>query len=1052
MAERRPKDVLGEENRQLRSRIEGLETVLHAIRSGEVDALVLSKPEGEQVLPLQGALEPYRVMVEAMGEGAVSLSGDSSILYCNAHFAELVRMPREQIVGLPLHGMFAEPDRKKLGKMISQGLKKPMRGELTLLASDGMRIPVQLSMCPLPESDGKAVSVVVTDLSEVHAAADALTQLALIVESSDDAIVSTTLDGLIKTWNGAAEELYGYTADEVIGRAIQDVIVPPDLFDEVNREFQAIRQSKRTIYADTVRRRNDGTRVDVSVKSSPIFNAIGRVIGASINSRDITEHKRMEEERNRATYLLGERHKEVSCLHAISTIVSDSELSIEQRLQRAVEKIPSGFQYPEVTCARITLAGIQYSSADFKETAWWLACDIEEDSGESGSLEVFYTEERPASDEGPFLREERNLINSIGRTLGDFLRFEHTLSQLLRFRDLVDASNDAVFVIDPGSARIVDVNRQASDALGYSRDEVLRLHVFDVDTVAPSESAWDASVKELQKAGSWVQEGEHRRKDGSTFPVEASVRYVSRDEGDYIIAIVRDITERKQAEQALRASKDLLLAVVENAPIRVFWKDVNLRYLGCNSAFAHDAGISRPEELIGKDDFQMGWTEQAEVYRADDQAVVDSGISRIGSEERQTTPDGGTKWLRTSKVPLRTYSQIIGVLGLYEDITDQKLADDALKRANRALGTLSDVNLALVRAAGEDELLKEIANVIVRNNNYRLAMVSYADDNPEKSITTKAWSSPDDNYSLPEDISWADTEQGQLPLAKAIRSGVTQVCHDISSEPGFAPWKKAALTSGYVSNVALPLMHIGKAFGGLAIYSIESAAFDSKEVRLLEELADSLTYGIGALRNRVEHEQDALRLRESLEQSIQTIADTVAARDPYTAGHQRRVGDLATAIARKMGLTEDQIDGIHLAAIIHDFGKIHIPAEILVKPGKLNEIEYMLVKTHPQAGYDILKDVKFPWPIAEIIRQHHERLDGSGYPQGLKGNDILLEAKIIAVADVVEAMSSHRPYRPGLGIESALKEIECRRGELYDPEAVAACLELFREEGYTLPA
>ena len=221
---------------------------------------------------------------------------------------------------------------------------------------------------------------------------------------------------------------------------------------------------------------------------------------------------------------------------------------------------------------------------------------------------------------------------------------------------------------------------------------------------------------------------------------------------------------------------------------------------------------------------------------------------------------------------------------------------------------------------------------------------------------------------------------------------------------------------------------------------------------LLEELASDLAFGIETLRTRVEHEQHAKVLRQSLEQSIQAIADTVEARDPYTAGHQRRVAELAKAIAQEMGLPIEQINGVHLAASIHDLGKIQIPAEILAKPGKLSDIQLMLIQTHAQAGYDILKNVKSPWPIADIVLQHHEKLDGSGYPQGLKDEEILLEARILTVADVVEAISSHRPYRPSLGIEAALTEIELNRGKRYDPTAVDICIKLFRELDYKLGA
>lgn len=185
-------------------------------------------------------------------------------------------------------------------------------------------------------------------------------------------------------------------------------------------------------------------------------------------------------------------------------------------------------------------------------------------------------------------------------------------------------------------------------------------------------------------------------------------------------------------------------------------------------------------------------------------------------------------------------------------------------------------------------------------------------------------------------------------------------------------------------------------------------------------------------------------------QTIELIASVSELRDPYTAGHQKRVAGLAKFMAMKMGLSPERVDAVEMASLIHDVGKIKVPAEILSKPGPLDEVERLLVETHPQAGYNLLKDIDFPWPVAEIVLQHHERLDGGGYPQGLKGKEILQEARIIAVADVVEAMASGRPYRKALGIEAALKEIKSGRGTLYDEEAVDACLALF-EEGLAIP-
>jgi putative two-component system response regulator len=205
-------------------------------------------------------------------------------------------------------------------------------------------------------------------------------------------------------------------------------------------------------------------------------------------------------------------------------------------------------------------------------------------------------------------------------------------------------------------------------------------------------------------------------------------------------------------------------------------------------------------------------------------------------------------------------------------------------------------------------------------------------------------------------------------------------------------------------------------------------------------------------KRKAEEEREAayLALDRALNGTIKAMSKIVEMRDPYTSGHQTRVADLSAAIAGELGLPEANIRYLHIAALIHDIGKIYIPSDILSKPGKLRDIEWELVKIHAQGSYDILKNIEFPWPVDQIAWQHHERLDGSGYPRGLSGDQILQEAKILAVADVVEAMSSHRPYRAALGIEKALDEITQNRGVLYDPDVVDACLKLFKENRFKL--
>lgn len=312
--------------------------------------------------------------------------------------------------------------------------------------------------------------------------------------------------------------------------------------------------------------------------------------------------------------------------------------------------------------------------------------------------------------------------------------------------------------------------------------------------------------------------------------------------------------------------------VMENMPACIFWKDRDLLYLGCNTGFAQDAGFSSPADLLGKSDFEMAWSNQAVMFRADDKMIIDSGLSKLNYEEKSTAPDGREIWLRTSKLPLRDYqNNIVGMLGFYRDITEEK--QEQIRVAQEQILYLETLNKAL------DAIIL---------------------------VTTKA----------------------------------------------------------------------------------------------------------------------------------------MELRDPYTTGHESRVALIACAIAKKLGWDDAHISGLHMAAMVHDLGKMAIPSELLTKPAKLSKNEEALMQEHPEHGYQLLKDMPFPWPIADWVRQHHERVDGTGYPQGLKGDEISIEAKVLGVADTIEAMSSHRPYRPALGLYAALAEIKLQAGIKFDGNVVKAALSL----------
>lgn len=252
------------------------------------------------------------------------------------------------------------------------------------------------------------------------------------------------------------------------------------------------------------------------------------------------------------------------------------------------------------------------------------------------------------------------------------------------------------------------------------------------------------------------------------------------------------------------------------------------------------------------------------------------------------------------------------------------------------------------------------------------------------------------------------------------------------------------VASGWLSGTAMPIRRGGVAVGALTLYSDTLGFFDDAMMDLLSEMAGDLGFALDNFEQANAVARHVEVVEASLRATVEVATSLSEMRDPYTAGHQRRVGDIAAAIGEELGLDADCLEGLRVAGRLHDIGKIAIPAEILTRPGRLSNEERALIQIHPQAGYDVLVDVPFPWPVALVALQHHERIDGSGYPNGLRGEEIIVEARIVAVADVLEAMSSHRPYRESLGVESALVELEAGAGTRYDAAVVAACVNQVR--------
>jgi len=479
------------------------------------------------------------------------------------------------------------------------------------------------------------------------------------------------------------------------------------------------------------------------------------------------------------------------------------------------------------------------------------------------------------------------------------------------------------------------------------------------------------------------------------------------DGSSMILEVDIDITERQRLQEYLEKERHEFRLIVDSSPIIMFFKDQEGRFVRVNKTFAEALKIPE-EEFWGKTVFDLYPAKIAQDMANDDQEVIKLGRPKFNIIEQYKSASG-IRWVQTDKVPILDENGVaVGLLGFAQDITERKRAEDALRKSEAQYRLLAEHMTDTIRLM--DMNLK---TTYLSPSAAKLRGFTYQEilELPlEKQIT-------------PESLK---------PALKMFSEEIPR----IEADPGYNPVR------------TLDLEYYRK--DGTTVWAESSFSLirdpSGKPISILAEARD--------ITERKQAEEKLVKsyasLKKTLDDAIDTMAKIVETRDPYTSGHQHKVADLAIAIAREMKLEDTRIDQLRMAAVIHDIGKLYVPSDILSKPGKLSDIEFNLIKAHPQHGYDIVKGMDFPCNIAKAVLQHHERLDGSGYPNQLKGEDMILEAKILAVADVVEAMVAHRPYRPALGLDKALEEISKNKGKLYDPDVVDACVKLFKEKEFTL--
>jgi PAS domain S-box-containing protein/putative nucleotidyltransferase with HDIG domain len=585
---------------------------------------------------------------------------------------------------------------------------------------------------------------------------------------------------------------------------------------------------------------------------------------------------------------------------------------------------------------------------------------------------------------------------------------------------VMEQVNDSIIIVNCDN-EIIFANRTAEELWGYTQDEMIGKSTAIFNSEPLEEKMHNDIYETIYSGKTFYGSAPSKRKNGSTFICEFKICPICNEEGQIsqYVGIQRDITDAKQAIQALEESEKKFRTFFEGLGIgAVMTSGPNQPFL-VNQTFADFLGYTK-EELESRPAREISKI----LSRPEDYASIVAKARKLDSgeidvsrrEKRYVHKSGEIVWGDiTTNVFRDKDEKLLLAVATIQDITEQKEAERHLLLAN-------------------EKLQQEITERSIAEENFRNTL----DNSPLGiRIATEDGEPLYTNQAMLNIFGYTSNEQMKtIPLIKR---------HTPNS---YAEYQKRAedrkLGKPVPQEFDIGIIHHDGKERNLRVFRRQVIWNGEPQIMGLHQDITEQKQAKEAL------EQSYTRLKQTLDQTVDSLSVVTEMRDPYTAGHQHRVAQLAMAISNEMGLPQEKIEGIRVAGILHDVGKISVPAEILSKPSELTEIEFEMIKKHSDAGYNALKNITFPWPVAEIILQHHERLDGSGYPEAITEEGIFLEAKILAVADVVEAMSSHRPYRPAFGIKTALDEISQNKGTLFDPNVVNACVKLFTEKGFKL--
>ncbi|MBN1270654.1 MAG: PAS domain S-box protein [Candidatus Aminicenantes bacterium] len=953
---------------------------------------------------LRDSEQRLEILFEYAPEGIYMTDLEGNFMDGNKMAEQLVGYPRDELIGKNFLKINVLP-KKQIPKAQALFIKNASGkstgpDEFTLNRKDGSQITVEIRTYPIKSKDETLVLGIARDITERKH-----------VEEIYRSVVDYSLQGLalIQDFrfffvNTALAQLSGYTIEEFLDFTAEDM---KDMIHPDDREYVFGIAQKRLKGEQVPPRyefrfiRKDGT-VGWTEQYARLIEYNGKP-AAIVTYIDITDRKLAEEallaEKNKAEQYLdiaGVMFVVLDRNHKVSLINKKGCQILGYRIDDIIGKKWFDNFLPERLREEVKVVLNKLMDGDVAPVEY-----------SENSVLTSSGEERIIAWHNTLLKDDQgNIIGTLssGEDITERKRAEEALRESeIKYRELADHLPQLVCETD-SEGKIIYANDNAFEMLGYSPEDLgAGLTVWQMIEPQDLERVKKNIMKVL--AGANIQGNEYsmRRRDGSSFPMLVYNSPIVREGETMGLRVIGvDVTAHKRAEEQLARSERRFRSVFENAVdgMALLYRDGT--FIECNLKTEEIWGYSRKKVLKMKP-WEFSPLKQPDGRDSKEKALELLDAAYQGESQLfewvYIRPDGSLVDVEINLSCIELEGDVADV-AIIRDITERKIAKAKIQESE-------DRFRSIVETTKEWIWMMDLDGRMTYNNPTIERILGYS---PEELLgqNTLDYICEEDRHRI----------EKMLTELIAERQGWTNLIVRWQNKNGELRWLE--------SNGAPVIDSKGQLVG------YQGADRDITERKQAEE-------------ERIRNTQELL---SAMEATIEAMALTVDMRDPFTAGHQRRVTELAVAIAKEMDLSEELIQGINMAGIVHDIGKMQVPAEILSKPGRLTDLEFSLIKNHPSAGYEIMKNIEFPWPVAKTILQHHERMDGSGYPNSISGVNILLEARILSVADVVEAMASHRPYRPALGIDKALEEISEKKGILYDSGAVDACLKIFRDKGF----